>query len=198
MHAALASQRIDADAIDSAMLSSLGEDKGTLYRDYEIVKFKPFDPVSKRSEATVKRKSDGHVFKAVKGAPQVILHIVHNEAEIQDVVNQTILEFAGRGYRTLGVAYCDEPRADASEEKWVYEGYLSPAFDAFHTPNSYCITPRIYRLIPMFDPPRHDTKDVIEKVRKYGISVKMITGDQLAIAKETCRDLGNVKFLILL
>ena len=50
----------------------------------------------------------------------------------------------------------------------------------------------------MFDPPRHDTKEVIEKVRKYGISVKMITGDQLAIAKETCRDLGNVKFLILL
>jgi len=45
-------------------------------------------------------------------------------------------------------------------------------------------------LIPMFDPPRHDTKDVIEKVRKYGISVKMITGDQLAIARETCRELG--------
>jgi len=46
----------------------------------------------------------------------------------------------------------------------------------------------------MFDPPRHDTKEVIEKVRKYGISVKMITGDQLAIAKETCRELGMSNF----
>jgi len=48
----------------------------------------------------------------------------------------------------------------------------------------------IYSIIPMFDPPRHDTKEVIEKVGKYGISVKMITGDQLAIARETCRSLG--------
>ena len=48
----------------------------------------------------------------------------------------------------------------------------------------------LYSIIPMFDPPRPDTKEVIEKVGKYGISVKMITGDQLAIARETCRSLG--------
>ena len=47
-------------------------------------------------------------------------------------------------------------------------------------------------IIPMLDPPRYDTKDTIERVRKAGVNVKMITGDHLNIAKETARliDLG--------
>lgn len=72
MHAALASQTIDADAIDSAMLSALGADKATLKNDYEVQHFVPFDPISKKTEATVKRLSDGHIFKVAKGAPQVV------------------------------------------------------------------------------------------------------------------------------
>jgi len=121
MHAVLASQRIDADAIDAAMLASLGEDRASLENDYEIIKFHPFDPVSKRSKAIVKPK-EGHPFKVVKGAPQVILHMVHNEAEVQEAVNHRILDFAARGYRTLGVACCAEPQEDEAQEQWTYEG----------------------------------------------------------------------------
>jgi len=121
MHAALASQRIDADAIDAAMLASLGADRASLENDYKIIRFKPFDPVSKRSEATVQPK-EGHPFKVVKGAPQVILHIVHNEGDVQEEVNSKISEFASRGYRTLGVAYCAEPQENEAQERWTYEG----------------------------------------------------------------------------
>ncbi len=42
----------------------------------------------------------------------------------------------------------------------------------------------------MFDPPRHDTKETIDRCREKGISVKMVTGDQLLIGKETARQLG--------
>lgn len=45
-------------------------------------------------------------------------------------------------------------------------------------------------LLPLFDPPRHDTGDTVRRALELGVSVKMITGDQLAIAKETGRRLG--------
>ena len=45
-------------------------------------------------------------------------------------------------------------------------------------------------LLPLFDPPRHDTKETIEKCIEKGISVKMVTGDQLLIGKETAKQLG--------
>lgn len=45
-------------------------------------------------------------------------------------------------------------------------------------------------LLPLFDPPRHDTGDTVHRALELGVSVKMITGDQLAIAKETGRRLG--------
>jgi len=175
LHAALAAVLVNPDAIDFAMTSSLGDKKKLLTEEYEQLKFVPFDPVSKKSQATIRRKNDGKLFKVCKGAPQVMLDHVSNRDAVQDKVNSLINEFAERGFRSLGVAYCDNPPKDADNENddntdWVYEG-----------------------VIPMFDPPRIDTKEVIEKVRDYGIMVKMITGDQMAIARETCKQLGMGK-----
>ena len=48
----------------------------------------------------------------------------------------------------------------------------------------------MFGLLPLFDPPRHDTGDTVRRALELGVSVKMITGDQLAIAKETGRRLG--------
>lgn len=45
-------------------------------------------------------------------------------------------------------------------------------------------------LLPLFDPPRHDSAETIRKALVLGVNVKMITGDQLAIGKETGRRLG--------
>ncbi len=45
-------------------------------------------------------------------------------------------------------------------------------------------------LIPLFDPPRDDTKDMIKKTEELGVGIKMITGDHLTIAKETAKMLG--------
>ncbi|KAG8367545.1 hypothetical protein BUALT_Bualt16G0083000 [Buddleja alternifolia] len=45
-------------------------------------------------------------------------------------------------------------------------------------------------LLPLFDPPRHDSAETIKKALELGVNVKMITGDQLAIGKETGRRLG--------
>ncbi|GJT36827.1 ATPase 9 [Tanacetum coccineum] len=45
-------------------------------------------------------------------------------------------------------------------------------------------------LLPLFDPPRHDSAETIRRALHLGVNVKMIIGDQLAIGKETGRRLG--------
>ena len=67
---ALASRAENDDTIDLAVLGGL-KDKDAL-KAYEVTHFMPFDPVHKRTEATVKSKQDGKTFKVTKGAPQVI------------------------------------------------------------------------------------------------------------------------------
>jgi len=162
-HAAQAANAVGSDAIDKCILEALSESQRSHLDDFERLKFIPFDPVSKRVTATVMEKDSQKVYQTCKGAPQIILKMAHNFEEINELVSSKIDEYAGRGYRTLGVAVAQGE--DGGE--WVMEG-----------------------LIPLFDPPRDDTADTIAKAQALGIQVKMITGDQLAIARETCRQLN--------
>ncbi len=124
----------------------------------------PFNPTDKRTSAVVEGP-DGKVFQVAKGAPQVILRMAHNGSELRERVTASVQELADRGFRALGVART--MTAPGEEPKWEYLGVLS-----------------------LFDPPRHDTKATIAAAIENGIEVKMVTGDQTAIAKETCRELG--------
>ena len=156
--AALASRAEDKDTIDLAVIGGVKDPKAL--KDYQVVHFKPFDPVHKRTEATIKGK-DGKQFFVAKGAPQVILKMSTNASEVNAGVEKAVNEFAARGFRSLGVA-----RAD-TEDKWQFVGVL-----------------------PMFDPPREQAKATIASARQMGVSIKMVTGDQVAIAIETAKQLG--------
>jgi H+-transporting ATPase len=155
---ALASREEDQDPIDLAVLSGV-QDKDKL-KSYSIEHFSPFDPVHKRTEARVKGP-DGKVFKTTKGAPQVILDLDPNAAEIKAEVDKAVNGFAGRGFRSLGVACSEE------EGRWRFIG-----------------------VIPLYDPVREDSKSTIDTAKKLGLKIKMVTGDQVAIAKEIARELG--------
>ncbi len=158
LNAALASRAENQDTIDLAVLSGMKSDQGL--KGYEVVHFQPFDPVHKRTEAAVK-SAEGKVFKVTKGAPQVILELSANAAQVKPAVEKAINEFAARGFRSLGVA-----RADA-QGQWQFLGIL-----------------------PLYDPPREDSKATIATARQMGVNVKMVTGDQLAIGRETAGQLG--------
>ncbi|MGD0640772.1 MAG: plasma-membrane proton-efflux P-type ATPase [Roseiarcus sp.] len=158
LNAALASRADDKDAIDLAVLGGLKGDQAL--KGYQVVHFQPFDPVHKRTEATVKG-ADGKQFKVAKGAPQVILALSANAGEVKPAVDKAVNEFAARGFRSLGVA-----RAEG-DGPWRFLGVL-----------------------PLFDPPREDAKATIATAREMGVSVKMVTGDALAIAQETAKKLG--------
>jgi len=156
--AALASREENNDTIDLAVLDGL-KNKDAL-KDYQVVHFLPFDPVHKRTEATVKGK-DGKTFKVTKGAPQVVLALSANAGSVKAAADKAVNDFAARGFRSLGVA-----RAEG-DGPWQFLGVL-----------------------PMFDPPREDAKATIATGLTMGVKIKMVTGDQLAIAKETAKTLG--------
>ncbi len=155
---ALASRQENDDTIDQAVLGGL-KGKDALNR-FEITHFTPFDPVHKRTEATVKGK-DGKIFKVTKGAPQVILGLSTNAAAAKEAVDKAVNDFAARGFRALGVARADD------DGKW-----------------------RLLGVLPLFDPPRVDAKETIATAATMGVKIKMVTGDALAIAREMAKTLG--------
>src|SRR5438067_2419754 len=155
--ASLASRAADNDPIDLAILAGL-KDSNTL-KDYHQEKYLPFDPVNKRTEATIK-DSSGKIFRVTKGAPQVILALANlSDSDLQKA-SRTVDSLASHGYRTIGVAVAE------GDSPWAFHGIL-----------------------PLLDPPRPDSKSTIARARAYGVKVKMVTGDNVAIARQIASEL---------
>ena len=156
---ALASKIENNDAIDTTIINACN--KKDELNNWTLKKFLPFDPVSKRTEATMVSK-DGLEYKFSKGAPQAIVDLCDLDEDTSKRVNKSIDELANRGYRALAVA-----KLDPNSTTWKILGILS-----------------------MFDPPRDDSKETIAEAAKRGVKVKMITGDDTAIAIETAKQLN--------
>lgn len=75
-------------------------------------------------------------------------------------VKKKIDELGEKGYRSLGVA-------KKINDKWNYLG-----------------------LLPLLDPPREDSADVIKEAQDHGIDIRMVTGDHTAIAKQVSKQLN--------
>ncbi len=135
-------------------------DRAVLER-YRQVEFVPFDPVRKRTEALVE-DGQGRRFRVTKGAPQVVLDLAQMDTAQRRRAEQVVESFAADGYRALAVA-----RRGPGGEHWTLLGILS-----------------------LFDPPRQDSANTIARAREYGVRVKMVTGDNLSIARQIARKLG--------
>src|SRR5271156_118431 len=154
------------DAIDKAFLKSLRHypRAKSLLSKYKVIEFHPFDPVSKKVTAVVD-SPEGERIICVKGAPLFVLKTVEEDHPLsEEVVNDyknKVAEFASRGFRSLGVA---RRRGDSQWE--------------------------ILGIMPCMDPPRYDTARTINEAKNLGLSIKMLTGDAVGIARETARQLG--------
>nr|BAC77532.1 plasma membrane H+-ATPase [Sesbania rostrata] len=165
--AARASRLENQDAIDTAIVGMLADPKEARAGIQEV-HFLPFNPTDKRTALTY-IDQDGKMHRVSKGAPEQILNLAHNKTDIERRVHAVIDKFAERGLRSLAVAYQEVPdgRKESAGGPWQFIG-----------------------LMPLFDPPRHDSAETIRRALNLGVNVKMITGDQLAIGKETGRRLG--------
>ncbi len=132
----------------------------SLLSNYQQSKFVPFDPVNKRTESTV-MEPRGQTVRYTKGASQVILGMCDVGDEARARAYKVVGDMAAKGYRTLGVA------RSIQDGPWDFMGIL-----------------------PLFDPPRDDSADTIEKAKRHGLKVHMVTGDNVAIASEISGQLG--------
>ena len=103
----------------------------------------------------------GKTFFVTKGTPQVIFAMAKLTGDELAKAQKIVADLAAKGYRTLGVAQAE------TEGDWKLLGIL-----------------------PLFDPPRVDSKETIAEAEAYGVSVKMVTGDNAAIAAEISGQLG--------
>jgi len=153
-YAALASKEENRDPIEICIFDWL-KTHGMYEKTKECIQknFIPFDPIRKRTESLVECE-DGELI-VTKGAPQVIIELCNEREFDKAAAYQKVEEFAENGFRTIGVAY-----KKPGEKKFHFVG-----------------------LIPLFDPPREDSKQAIEEAKRYGVEVKMVTGDNIAVAK---------------
>ncbi|KAG0145691.1 hypothetical protein CROQUDRAFT_45420 [Cronartium quercuum f. sp. fusiforme G11] len=167
--AAYASRTENQDAIDTCVVGTVGADKARA--GIKLLDFKPFNPVDKRTEITYFEESSGKMKRVTKGMTGIIIELCsRNKTEqVENQLEADVEEFARRGLRALAVAFEDVPSNDKEAEGNGFE---------------------LIGLLAIFDPPRDDTKQTIDDALTLGVKVKMVTGDQLAIAKETGRRLG--------
>ncbi|CAM8961534.1 unnamed protein product [Rhodiola kirilowii] len=165
--AARASRTENQDAIDAAIVGTL-EDPIEARAGVREVHFLPFNPVDKRTALTY-IDDDGNWHRVSKGAPEQIIELCNCKADIKRRAHAVIARYADKGLRSLAVARQEVPEKnkDSPGGPWQFVGLLA-----------------------LFDPPRHDSADTIRQALNLGVNVKMITGDQLAIAKETGKRLG--------
>ena len=159
--AALASQLESKDPIDTAVIASVKNK--SLLNAYKIIRFFPFDPTIKRSEAELKNP-ENQPLKVAKGSIPSIIHLSQNAPQLQSEIQNLSIQLAKNGLRSLAVARTN------SHKEWELVG-----------------------VIALQDPPRPESKKLVEEIKKLGIQIKMLTGDHLSIAKQMGKqlDIGN-------
>ncbi|KAI5410113.1 hypothetical protein KIW84_055555, partial [Lathyrus oleraceus] len=160
--AARASRIENQDTIDAAIVGTLADPKEARAGVREI-HFLPFNPVDKRTTLTY-IDSNGNWHRASKGAPEQIMNLCNLREDAKRNIHAIIDKFAERGLRSLAVSRQEVPEKtkESAGGPWQFVSLLS-----------------------LFDPPRHDSAETIRRALHLGVNVKMITGDQLAITKET-------------
>ena len=168
--AAYASRTENQDAIDASVVQALGE-PAKARQGIKLLDFKPFNPVDKRTEITYCEEFTGKLKRVTKGMTGIIIELCtkNKTEELENRLEKDVEEYAARGLRALAVAFEEVSGEDHNAEGEGFE---------------------LIGLLAIFDPPRDDTKKTIEDALSLGVRVKMVTGDQLAIAKETGRRLG--------
>ncbi|KAJ1454003.1 hypothetical protein M885DRAFT_522476 [Pelagophyceae sp. CCMP2097] len=143
-------------------------------QQYSIDQEFGFNAELKRMVMVVTKLADGSEYTISKGLVSKVLDTANDGADsgelqwqcadyaaVSKQVSEADFKLSKAGYKTIAVA--------------VRKG---------DGPMEFC------GLLPMLDPPRFDTMSTIESLNGAGVEVKMITGDHLNVAKETCRLIG--------
>ncbi|MFI5345735.1 MAG: plasma-membrane proton-efflux P-type ATPase [Elusimicrobiota bacterium] len=160
---ALASQESNQDPIDLAFLAAAKE--RNVFNGAPASTPVSFAPFDATNRRTeAVIEQNGRRLRVMKGAVSAIAQACGLQPAAIEALEARVRESALKGYRTLAVAQGPETGA-----------------------------PAILGLVTLYDPPRPDAKQLIAELRGLGVSVKMLTGDALAVAGEIGRGVGLTK-----
>jgi len=158
--AALASQESNQDPIDLAFLAAAKERH--VFDHSDAVTPVSFAPFDATNRRTeAVVEQNGQRLRVMKGAVRTVAEACGLQTPAIEALEARVSESALKGYRTLAVARGSETG-----------------------------TPALLGLVTLFDPPRSDAKQLIATLRDLGVSVKMLTGDALAVASEIAQGVG--------
>lgn len=160
--------------IDLAICS---DHKGPV-NDYAILSEIPYDFIRKRLTVHVKNKDEN--IAITKGALNAILSICDSAETMKGITDiktckadilKKYIQFSQSGYRTLGVAYkqvaSDGNFTKADENGMVFLGFVT-----------------------LFDPPKANINETLDNLKKLGVALKIITGDNALVAKSLATEIG--------
>jgi H+-transporting ATPase len=157
---ALASQESNQDPIDLAFLAAAKERR--VFDNAPAVTPMSFAPFDPQSRRTeAVVEQNGQRLRVMKGAVRTVGEACGLHAAGIDALEARVSESALKGYRTLAVARGPEAGL-----------------------------PELVGLVTLYDPPRPDAKELIAALRGRGVSVKMLTGDAQAVAREIAQGVG--------
>jgi len=161
--------------IDQAILNHRKIDLKEYKKQDEI----PYDFLRKRLSIAVKQGNEH--FMVTKGALTNILEVcssvetkegkVVKIAGMQSSIQKHFEEFSNLGFRTLGIAY----------KKLSSEALISKSDEADMT---------FVGFLTLFDPPKANIAETIANLKKLGISLKIITGDNHLVAASLSKKMG--------
>ncbi|MCL4365528.1 plasma-membrane proton-efflux P-type ATPase [Candidatus Marsarchaeota archaeon] len=128
-----------------------------------------FSPFNPSTKRTQAAIGDGRKYEVTKGAAWAVMKLVQLSPEQRKKINATVNNLADRGLRSLAVAMRNGAGA------WKMMG-----------------------IVALYDPPRPEAKHLMGELNELGISVKMITGDSLPVAKEIAGEVGLGKNILML
>jgi H+-transporting ATPase len=161
----LASQEANQDPIDLAFLSAAKERH--IFDGVPAITPVSFTPFDAKNRRTeAVIEQNGQQLRVMKGALRTIATACGLQPPAIEALEARVSESALKGYRTLAVARGPEHG-----------------------------TPKLVGLVTLYDPPRPDAKQLIAELHDLGVSVKMLTGDALAVASEIAQGVGllNIK-----
>ena len=157
---ALASQEANQDPIDMAFIAAAADRH--VFDGLPVVTPVSFVPFDAQSRRTeAVVEQGGKRLKVMKGAVRTVALACGLGEDAIAGMEGRIAESASKGYRSLAVA-------SGSEDG----------------------RPKLIGLVSLYDPPRPDAKQLIARLKDLGVSVKMLTGDALAVASEIARGVG--------
>ncbi len=139
----------------------------------------PFDFERRRLSVVV--ETDSKAMLITKGAPESVLDMSSFyeadsqsrplDAEIRAQAEATYQRLSAQGFRLLAVAYrfvsVQDTYTIADEKDMVFIGFLT-----------------------FFDPPLEDADEMLDELRRDGVEVKILTGDNELVTRYVCEQVG--------